>query len=92
MGRLKCVIRRPALPWQTQCAYAGGTTQVDWANLLFVAGIADSPGRAEAVQKAVQRSKERGRSRAGSKRTNKAQGRHFPGLKHSGAMTFAHLQ
>ena len=56
---------------------------MDWAAILMWSGVEDSPGRAEAVQKAVQRSKERGRPRAGGKRTNQRQGRHFPSLKHS---------
>jgi len=56
---------------------------MDWTALLMWSGIPDSPGREEAVQKAVQRSKERGRPKAGSKRSNRPQGRHFPSLKHS---------
>ena len=66
-----------------QNAYVGETWQVNWTELLIKGGVEDSPGRAEAVQKAVQRSKEKGRPRAGAKRTSKAQGRHFPSLKHS---------
>lgn len=56
---------------------------MNWTELLIKGGVEDSPGRAEAVQKAVQRSKEKRQYKAGSKRTNKRQGRHFPSLKHS---------
>ena len=56
---------------------------MDWDAILMWSGVPDSPGRAEAVQKAVQKSKARQQAKAGSKRTNKRQGRHFPGLKHS---------
>ena len=56
---------------------------MDWSSILMWSGVPDTPGRAEAVQKAVQRSKERGRPKAGSKRTNRRQGRRFPSLKHS---------
>jgi hypothetical protein len=56
---------------------------MDWSSILLWSGVQDSPGRLEAVQKAVQRSKEKRQHKAGSKRTNKRQGRHFPSLKHS---------
>ena len=56
---------------------------MDWVAILMWSGVQDSPGRAEAVQKAVQRSKEKRQHKALSKRTNKRQGRHFPSLKHS---------
>lgn len=57
----------------------------DWAQILAAAGVADSPGREEAIEQALEVTARKRRSAGLPKRSSKSRSRpaHFPSLKHS---------